>query len=197
MSAKVATASTYLSSIAALESYLERVSLALKPKKELSTHNLAFHMCNVLLEKLVKQKSLSDIMSNDLLKVSQLLDPRSSRNHNEEVALSSLSMNYSRLFGHDLEPAADIDEGTAINVDEIKDLSSILSASIYDKPTSVIESIRDENSIECKIKVFFNLIICKFFYFRLNGYFSRRSRNCLNHLTSFNGGSKRRTLIRI
>lgn len=102
MSANAATASAYLPTVHALESYLEKIKTALEPSKELSTYKMAFEFCTILLKKLIEQTSMSGILLNELLKIAQFLDPRfvrSAAKNDDGSIVSTLSAQYLRLFG--------------------------------------------------------------------------------------------------
>lgn len=141
--------------MSALETFVERVKTALEPNKNLSTHKLAFDFCVILLNKFELQKNNSKILSNHLLKVSQLLDPQFVRkvSVNEENAVSIMSDEYLRLFDNvPVQSNNSTQPKTSQNV-ESNDLMDIFSSNIHEEANSSTESISDENSIECKIKV--------------------------------------------
>lgn len=158
MSAKTATASFYLPTILALEQYLKKVKNALEPSKHLSTHKLAFEFSEILLDKLIDQKSRSKILSNDLLMLSQLLDPRFVRKacSDDDTSISKLSKAYLYLFGEDLTQDGNSNQVAKVQL-ESNDLMDILNSDIHNNSHLSTESAGDENSIECKIKVTFVL----------------------------------------
>ena len=124
---------------------------------------MGYDFCKILLEKLVDQKTKSNILSNKLLQISQYLDPRFSRivtkNGDGSIVLT-LSAEYGRLFS---DLSEENDALTQINNDEImdNDLNSLLTqtSTIFFTLAIVADSETFTESLHIDIKPTFKLSI--------------------------------------